>query len=77
MGGKAVYHRLTKEQEELSFKCSKAVGADILAIDFLESKDGPVVIEININPGIKGVAATTNVNVAKKIADYVKSQIKG
>ncbi len=75
-GGKAVHHRLNKEMEELSFKCAEAMKSDILAIDFLESKEGPTVIETNINPGIKGVSKTTNIDVAKKIIDYVKSQVK-
>jgi ribosomal protein S6--L-glutamate ligase len=42
----------------------------------VESRDKPYVIEANINPGLRGIEKATNINVAQRIMDYVKSEIK-
>ena len=37
----------------------------------LESVKGPVVLEVNLSPGIQGITAATKINVADKIAKYL------
>jgi ribosomal protein S6--L-glutamate ligase len=46
-----------------------ALGLDVAGVDMLESADGPMVMEVNASPGLKGVEAATGVNVASKIVD--------
>ncbi|RLC29245.1 MAG: hypothetical protein DRH37_07910 [Deltaproteobacteria bacterium] len=76
-GGKAVNFKLTEELEEVALKSAKAVGAKICAVDIISDKNGkPYVIEVNINPGIRGMEKATNINVAFRIINYVKSEIK-
>lgn len=70
-GGTPAKYTATDEIKELAIKTARAVGADICAVDFIESKRGPVVIEVNINPGIVGLMDATNLNIAKRIADYI------
>ena len=76
LGGKGVDFKLTPEMQEIVLKSAKAIGAKICAIDMVESKDKPYVIEANINPGLQGIEKATNVNVAQRIMDYVKGEIK-
>ena len=70
-GGTPAKYTATDEVKEISIRAAKAVGADICAVDLIESRNGPVVIEVNINPGLVGLTAATNFNIAKRIVEYV------
>ncbi|MFH1445622.1 MAG: RimK family alpha-L-glutamate ligase [Nanoarchaeota archaeon] len=76
LGGKGVAFKLSDEMEDICFKCARAIRSEICAVDMIEGKDGVQVIEVNINPGIEGIEKATNTNVAKKIIDFVKNEIK-
>ncbi|MCK5698588.1 MAG: RimK family alpha-L-glutamate ligase [Candidatus Aenigmarchaeota archaeon] len=70
-GGTPAKYTATDEIKDISIRAAKAVGADICAVDLIESSKGPVVIEVNINPGLVGLTAATNFNIAKRIVEYV------
>jgi len=76
LGGSAKTFKLDDEMQEVVFKAAEAIKADICAIDMLIGKDGPLVIEANINPGLQGIEKTTGVNVAQKIIRYIKEELK-
>ncbi len=76
MGGKGVPYKLDSEMEEIVFRSAKAVKARICAVDMIESKNGPQVIEVNINPGLQGIEKATSINVAKRIIDYCVNEAK-
>lgn len=71
-GGKSEPCPLTSELKELALKAAHAVGGGVLAVDCMESKDsGLLVHEINTTVEFKGLASTTNIDLAGKIIDYV------
>lgn len=76
LGGKGVDFKLTPEMKEISLKSAKAIEAKICAIDMVESKGQVYVIEANINPGLAGIEKATDINVGKRIIDYVKTEVK-
>lgn len=76
-GGKAVVFKLTPEMEEITLKSARAIRSKICAVDMIQGKDGVKVIEVNINPGLQGIEKTTGINVAQRIIDFVKSEMKG
>ncbi len=75
-GGHGEAFRLTAEQEEMVFRSAKAIGARICAVDMIESKGKPSVLEVNINPGIKSIEDATGINVAQRIIEFVKKEIR-
>ncbi len=75
-GGRGVAYKLTSEMEEVVFRSAEAVKSSLLAVDMIETKDGPRVIEVNINPGIQGMEKATNINVAQRIIEFVESEMK-
>jgi len=77
MGGKGIAFNLDSEMEEVCFKSAEAIGAKICAVDMIETKGEINVIEVNINPGLQGIEKATNINVAQKIIEFVKSEVKG
>ena len=77
VGGSAERYTPSEEIKEIAIKSAQAVKSDILAVDIIESKtEGPHVLEVNINPGIKGMMEATDINIAKRIIDYIKTQVK-
>ena len=76
-GGRAEAFKLTEEMTELVLKSAKAMKIKIGAVDMIQSeKGGLFVTEVNINPGIGGIEKVTNLNVAQRIVEYIKTQIK-
>lgn len=75
-GGKGKAHRIDPIARKIAIDAAKAVGADICAVDILEGVKGPLVIEVNISPGLQGVTAATKVNVADKIARFLHKKAK-
>ena len=70
-GAKPVPYKPDPEVEELAIKASKILGCDIAGVDILDIKGEKYVIEVNSQPGWKGIQSVTKVDIAKKIIDYV------
>ncbi len=77
LGGAPKDYKLTKEEEEICFKSAEAIKSKICAVDIIQSKTGPKVIEANLNPGLKAIAKTkTGQNVAEKIVRFCHNETK-
>ncbi len=67
---------LNKELEELAVKSARVVGCKISGVDILEGPKGPVIVDVNSQPGWKGLQTVTKVNVADEIVTFVLSQLR-
>jgi ribosomal protein S6--L-glutamate ligase len=72
-GGKGVAYKIDSEIEDISIKSAKAIGAEICGVDIIEGPNGPVVLELNICPGMK-ISKVTGINVERSIAEYVANK---
>jgi len=70
-GGKGEACELDSRTKKIALQAAKAVGVDICGVDLLEGVEGPLVIEVNVSPGIQGITAVTKVDVADKIAKFL------
>jgi len=70
-GGKGEACILDSNTQRIAVNTAKAVGAEICAVDILESAFGPVVIEVNLSPGLQGITKATKIDVAGLIAKYL------
>ncbi len=70
-GGKGKAHKIDPIARKIAIDAAKAIGADICAVDILEGIKGPVVIEVNISPGLQEITKVTKVNCADKIARFL------
>ncbi|MBD3248943.1 RimK family alpha-L-glutamate ligase [Candidatus Woesearchaeota archaeon] len=73
-GGSGEAVELDPKTKKIAIDAAKALGADICAIDILESIKGPVVLEINISPGLQGITKATGIDVASKIAKFLRKK---
>lgn len=71
-GGTGKVVSVSEEVKRIAIKSAKIMNADICAVDILDSElKGPLVIEVNLSPGLQGITKATGINVAKKIADFL------
>ncbi|MBL7206038.1 MAG: RimK family alpha-L-glutamate ligase [Candidatus Aenigmarchaeota archaeon] len=76
VGGKAVPFKLTEQMEDIVFRCAEALKSKVCAVDLIDGKKGLYVIEANLNPGIEGMEKATNLNVAGRIIEFCKNDMK-
>jgi len=75
-GGKAEPVKIDPELEEISVKASKSIGALYSGVDIVETKDGYVVLEVNVVPEFKNVMRVTGINVANEIVNMLLRYLK-
>ncbi len=75
-GGRPEAVKLTKDIEDMAIKSAKCVECKIAGIDVLESQKGPSVIDVNSQPGWKGLQSVTKTSIARKTVDFILSELK-
>ena len=75
-GGIAEECVLDANTKRIAINAAKSVGAEVCAVDILHGVKGPLVIELNISPGLQGITEITGKNVAKMIAEHLYNKTK-
>ena len=75
-GAKPAPATISKEFEDLAIKSAKAVGCKIAGVDILEGPEGPRIVDVNSQPGWKGLQVVAKVNIAEEIVNFVLSELK-
>jgi ribosomal protein S6--L-glutamate ligase len=73
-GGKGIPYSLTPLERQISVNSARVCGLDIAGVDLLITEDGPLVLEVNPNPGIQ-IGDVTGVDVCTAIAQVVYSKM--
>jgi ribosomal protein S6--L-glutamate ligase len=71
-GGSAVPIKLNDTEEKVVIAAARSLGVDVAGVDFLRTEGGPLVLEVNISPGLQGIETVTGINVAERIISYAK-----
>ena len=71
-GGTARQTKLTPAERRTAVKAAQTMGLNVAGVDLLRSERGPLVMEVNSSPGLKGIEESTGINVAKKIIQFVE-----
>lgn len=74
-GGNGEIIELTEQEKEAALKASKALELSVAGVDMLRSNRGPLIIEVNSSPGLKGIESITGVDVADRIIQYVEKKV--
>lgn len=69
-GGTGRSVKLSKDTEEHVLAATRTLGLQVAGVDYLESKDGPKVIEVNASPGFQGLEQATGKDIAGEIVRY-------
>ncbi|MEQ8323185.1 MAG: 30S ribosomal protein S6--L-glutamate ligase [Vicingaceae bacterium] len=74
-GGSSVPVKLSRAEKSAALKAAEAMGLKIAGVDMLQSKRGPLVLEVNSSPGLEGIERATGEDIAGIIVDYIESSI--
>jgi len=75
-GGHGEKVELDDKSKKVAIAAARATGCDICAVDILPSPKGPLVLEVNLSPGLQGITKVTKIDVASIIADFLFKQTK-
>lgn len=75
-GGKATRIRLLTGYRRTALAAARALGLRVAGVDMIESKEGPMVIEVNSSPGLEGIEKATGLNVAAAIIEYMEQEVR-
>lgn len=76
LGAEVFPYTPTQEEQDLAIRSAKALRIDIAGVDIIPSSRGPLLLEVNANPGFSGLEKATGVNVAKNIVSYLEAQAR-
>lgn len=72
-GGSSTKIKLKRSEINAAVKAANAMGLGIAGVDMLQSERGPLILEVNSSPGLKGIEESTGVDIAQKIIEYVEN----
>ena len=75
-GAKPASAKISDEFKEIAVKAAKAVGCKIAGVDILEGPKGPCIVDVNSQPGWKGLQAVADVNIAEEVVNFVLKELK-
>jgi ribosomal protein S6--L-glutamate ligase len=75
-GGAGEAYQPDAYTKKIAIETAQSIGAQICAVDILESPTGPLVIEANLSPGLQGITQATRIDIADKIAKFLYEKTK-
>ena len=75
-GGSASLIRITPEERKTAVRAASIMGLNVAGVDILRSENGPLVMEVNSSPGLKGIEEATGKDVAGMIIDEIQKNAK-
>jgi ribosomal protein S6--L-glutamate ligase len=74
-GGTAKKMKLPSEYRKTALAAARVLGLRVAGVDMIESRDGPMVMEVNSSPGLEGIQKATGVDVADAIVDLIEREV--
>ena len=71
-GGTSEMIKLKRAEKTAALNAAKVMGLKIAGVDMLQSKRGPLILEVNSSPGLEGIEAATGIDIAGKIVEYIE-----
>ena len=75
-GGSATKVKITPEERSTAVRAAKTMGLNVAGVDILESREGPLIIEVNSSPGLRGIEAATGIDVAARIVAHAERLVR-
>ncbi len=74
-GGTAHTIKISPQERTVAVLAAKVMGLKVAGVDLVRSARGPLVLEVNSSPGLKGIESTTGQNVAEAIISFIEKDI--
>ena len=73
-GGTAEPVEATQDEKLMAIRAAEVLGLRVAGVDLIRSRRGPMVLEVNSTPGLEGIEAVCNMDVAGRVIEYVASK---
>src|SRR4029077_7137246 len=74
-GGTATKLRLPAEYRRTALAAARVLGLRMAGVDMLESKEGPMIMEVNSSPGLEGIEKASGADVAGAVIDHLEREV--
>jgi ribosomal protein S6--L-glutamate ligase len=74
-GGSGMLIKLSRAEKAAALLAAKTLDLGIAGVDMLQSKRGPLILEVNSSPGLEGIENATKLDIASKIIEYTESLV--
>lgn len=71
-GGSANIIKLSTDELKLAMHAAKVLKLPVCGVDMLQSARGPLLLEVNSTPGLEGIEAATEKNIARAIITFIE-----
>lgn len=71
-GGSVRKVKITPEERSTAVRAAKIMGLNVAGVDILRANHGPVVMEVNSSPGLRGIELASGKNVASMIIEFIE-----
>ena len=75
-GGSAKAIIPNKEERQIAIKAAKIFNLDVAGVDIIRSSRGPLLLEVNSSPGLEGVEAATEKDIAGFMIKAIEKKLK-
>jgi ribosomal protein S6--L-glutamate ligase len=75
-GGSATATKLSPEERRTAIKAAQTMGLAVAGVDILRSSRGPLVMEVNSSPGLRGIEEASGKDIAARIIEYVEENAR-
>ena len=74
LGGSTALIKATAEERKLAIKATKAMGLSVAGVDIIRSSGGPLVLGVNSYPGLEGIEAATQKDIAQMMIKSIEKK---
>ena len=71
-GGSAEEIRITDKERVMALRAAEIIGLNVAGVDIIRGAGGPMVLEVNSSPGLEGIEAATNKDIAGEIIHFIE-----
>lgn len=75
-GGVATTIKITPEERNAAVRAASAMGLNVAGVDLLRSNHGPLVMEVNSSPGLRGIETSTGKDIASLIIQCIEKSVR-
>ncbi len=76
-GGQASLIRITPEERSTAVRAARTMGLNVCGVDLLRSNHGPVIMEVNSSPGLRGIEEASGKDIAGMIIEFLEKEKQG
>ena len=68
--------KLSRAEKSAALKAAESLGLSIAGVDMLQSKRGPLILEVNSSPGLEAIESATALDIANIMIEAIEKKLK-